>query len=160
MLHAEQQHLKFSFPCLHSYLSYLRSRQLRSVTATFLLVQSHQLYTPLSNTPADAYLTLHWPCCPLSTSLLVSVSPTHAHFERSSPSPDPLLWCNPIKPELANNTANPTTLENRSRAPVPEGSSLSSQKYGTFDINWDKKGFKTALRGGKQNQIKCWDKSN
>lgn len=58
MLHAEQQHLKFSFPCLHSYLSYVRSHQLRSVTAILHLVQSHQLCTPLSNTPADAYLTL------------------------------------------------------------------------------------------------------
>lgn len=148
MFHAEQQHLKFrvSPACIATYpmcalISWDQSLQHSSWCShtSFVPHCPTLLHTP---TPLFALAMLS-----LSTSLLVSASPTHTHFERSSPSNLQTFSChvNPIKPELANNTANPTTLENKSRAPVAEGSSFSWWKYGTFDINWDRKGFKTRL---------------
>lgn len=144
MLHAQQQHLKFraSSACIATYpmcapISWGQSLQHSSWC-------SHTSFVPQCPTLLQ---TPTWLCALAMLSLeyisLVSAPSTHIHFERSSPPPDLLLWCNPSTPELENNTANPTTLENKS--PVPDGSSFSWQKYGTFNINWDRRDFKTRL---------------
>lgn len=141
------------------------SHQLRSVTATFSSVQAVTIasYPTVLHSCRHLLDSLLWPRYPLSTSLLVSASPTHTHFERSSLSNLQTFSYDVTQLSLSWQTTqkNPTTLENKSRAPVPEGSRFSWWKYGTFDINWDRKGFKTRLYwgGGEWEQIKCWDKA-
>lgn len=148
MLHPEQQHLKFrgSPACIATYpmcvlISWGQSLQHSPWC-------SHTSFVPhcptLLQTPtrlfALAMLSLEY----ISVGFWLPYSYSSLRASPTS-SPDLLLWCNPIKPELAHNTANPTTLENKSRALVPEGSSFSWWKYGTFGINWDRKDFKTRL---------------
>lgn len=87
------------------------SHQLKSLTATFLLVQSHQLCTPLSYTPADTYSTLcighvvPWVhlCCFLAPLLLLI-------FKRSPPPHLQTFSCDVTQLSLSWHTTQQTPL--------------------------------------------------
>lgn len=162
MLHAAQEHLKCraSPACIATYpmcalISWGQSLQHSSGAVT------SALYPTVLHCCRCLLDSLHWPRCPLSTSLLVSASPMHTHFERSSPSNLSTFSYNATQLSLSWQTQQTTLLLRTNLEPQCQRAAVShdGNMAHLTSTETEKVSRQDCIGGrGKWDQIKHWDK--